>query len=132
MSFTFLCISILTWRGRWRWRTHPTPTPPHHPYHPHIPKNTSQCNLFWVHWNMEMEMEHTQKPLPPTTTQPLMHNYIRKGEFHIFMHFNMNMEREMENTPFTPPSPTTLTPLNTSHYNFFHHTTPNTQQHNKM
>ena len=102
-----------------------TPLPP-----PHTQEHfTIQFILGQL--NMEMEMEHTHPPLPPTTTQPLMHNYIRKGEFHLFMHFNMNMEREMENTPFTPPPTTTLTPLNTSHYNFIHHTTPNTQLHKK-
>ena len=44
MSFTFLYISILTWRGRWK--THPTSTLPPHPCHPLIPRNTSQYRLF--------------------------------------------------------------------------------------
>ena len=83
MSFTFLCISIPTWRGRWRTQ----------PSHPH-------CNIISY------------------TTQCLTHNYVRKGELHIFIHFNTNMEREMENTPYTYPTTLTYsrTPYNTIHF----------------
>ena len=126
--------SIGTWR--WRWSIHKTPTTHHHPT-PNAPLHKQR----WVspfhafqYEHGEGDGEHTLHTTTPTpwtlhtiisfTTQPLTQNFIRKGGFHFFMHFK-------ENTPFIPPPPTTPTHLNTSHHNFFHHPTPNTQLHKK-
>ena len=85
-----------------------------------------------MHFNtdMEREMENTTvTPPPPTTpslehftsiisftTQCLTHNYMRKGELQIFIHFNTNMEREMENTPYTHPTTPPLPPPHTQEH----------------
>ena len=111
--------------------------------HPSLPPtttqtpNTQQHRKRWVspfyafqYQHGEGDGEHnphtTTTPLPPHlehftniisfTTQCLTHNYMRKGEFHIFLHFNTNMEREMENTPYKHPTTMPLPPPHTQEH----------------